>query len=154
MGLYKRKGSQFYWMTFRVNGRKIAESTKTKNKRLAERIYSKMITDIAEGRWFPNEAKKRTFEDLRERYMRDHSSINKTETSQARDHCTFKQLAKTFSGLTLAEITPAKISDHKSMRQQDGAKTNTIAKEFEMFKNALGIAVDEWRIIRGLVGKS
>ena len=144
MGLYKRKGSQFYWMTFRVNGRKIAESTKTKNKRLAERIYSKMITDIAEGRWFPSEAKKRTFEDLRERYMRDHSRVHKAVSSQERDVSTFNQLAKTFSGLTLAEITPAKISDHKSMRQEDGVKTNTIAKELEMFKNALSVAVNEW----------
>lgn len=64
MGLYKRKGSQFYWMSFRVDGRRFFESTGTTNKKLAERIYAKRITEIAERRWFPNEAKKRTFEEL------------------------------------------------------------------------------------------
>ena len=34
MGLYKKKGSQFYWMSFRVNGKKICVSTGT-TKRIA-----------------------------------------------------------------------------------------------------------------------
>lgn len=51
MGLYKRKGSQFYWMTFQVDGRRIFESTKTSNKKLAEKIYAKRQAEIVEGRF-------------------------------------------------------------------------------------------------------
>ena len=143
MGLYKRKGSRFYWITFRVNGKKISESTKTANKKLADRIYAKRITEIAEGRWFPNEAKKRTFEELEERYMREHSAIHKAQSSHTRDMYSFKQLSTTFEGLRLSEITPAKISDYKSIRQSKGAKTATIAKELELLRNALNHA-NEW----------
>ncbi len=46
MGLYKRKCSQFYWMSFRINRRRIFESTETTNKKLAEKIYAKRLTEM------------------------------------------------------------------------------------------------------------
>ncbi len=144
MGLYKRKGSPFYWMTFRVNGRKIAESTKTQNKKLADRIYSKKVTEIAEGRYFANEARKRTFEELKDRYMTEHSKIYKSETSYQRDISTFKNLSNFFNGKTLAEITPASITEYKTSRQKKGVKTATIAKELETLRNALNLAYRAW----------
>ena len=144
MGLYKRKGSRFYWITFRVNGKKISESTKTANKKLAEKIHAKRITEIAEGRWFPNEAKKRTFEELKERYMREHSRVNKTPKSSLRDESSFKHLTKFFGGMTLADIKPAKISEYKSLRRSEGAKPATLARELEVFRHSLNLAVREW----------
>ena len=81
MGLYKRNSSQFYWMSFRVNSRRIFESTETTNKKMAEKIYAKRLTEITEGKWFPNEARKRTFEEVKERYMAEHSKIYKTFNS-------------------------------------------------------------------------
>ena len=144
MGLYKRKGSQFYWMSFRVDGRRFFESTGTTNKKLAERIYAKRITEIAEGRWFPNEAKKRTFEELKERYMKEHSIVNKTPKSALRDETSFKHLTGFFDDLKLSEITPSKISEYKSLRRSEGAKTATIARELEVLRHALNLAVREW----------
>jgi integrase len=144
MGLYKRKESQYYWMTFRINGRKVYESTKTENRKLAERIYAKRVTEIAEGRWFPNEAKRRIFEELRERYMKEHSIVYKTAKSSLRDVTSFKHLSRFFSGLTLAEITPSKISEYKSLRRTEGAKVATLARELEVLKHSLNIAVKEW----------
>lgn len=93
MGLYKRKGSPFFWMTFRINGRKVCESTKTTNKKLAERITAKRVTEIAEGRWFPSEARRRRFEELKDRYMTEHSKVVKTIKSSLRDECSFKHLS-------------------------------------------------------------
>ena len=144
MGLYKRKGSPFYWMTFRINGRKIAESTKTQNRKLAERIYSKKVTEIAEGKYFANEARKRTFEGLRDRYMTEHSKIYKSDSSYQRDISTFKNLSNFFAGKTLFEITPASITEYKTQRQKKGVKTATISKELETLRNALSIACRAW----------
>src|SRR4030067_1271891 len=115
MGLYKRNSSQFYWMSFRVNGRRIFESTETTNKKLAEKIYAKRLTEITEGKWFPNEARKRTFEELRARYMTEHSKVHKTAKSSTRDDSAFKCLATLFTGLKLSDITPATIFDYKSL---------------------------------------
>ena len=145
MGLYKRNSSQFYWMSFRINGRRIFESTETANKKLAEKIYAKRLTEISEGKWFQNEARKRRFEELREKYMTEHSKINKTPTTQVRDGSAFKRLSGFFGGLMLADITPAKISDYKSLRIKDGVKTATISRELEVLRHALSLAIQwEW----------
>jgi integrase len=144
MGLYKRKDSQFYWMTFKINGKKVNESTKTKNKKLAEKIHAKRLTEIEEGRWFPNEAKRRTFEELKDRYMKEHSSVHKSQSSCDRDVCSFKRLSEFFEGMVLADITPSRISEYKSMRQCKGVKVATVSKELELLRNALNLAVREW----------
>ena len=48
MGLYKRKDSPFWWMSFRVDGRRIREATGTVVKKLAERIHAQRLTELAE----------------------------------------------------------------------------------------------------------
>src|SRR3972149_6132139 len=145
MGLYKRNSSQFYWMSFRVNSRRIFESTETTNRKLAEKIYAKRLTEITEGKWFPNEARRRTFEELRERYMAEHSRVHKTPTTVVRDQSAFKNLSGVFKGLMLAEITPARISDYKSLRIQEGVKPATISRELEVLRHALNLSIQwEW----------
>jgi hypothetical protein len=72
MGLYKRKDSQFYWMTFRVNGKKISLSAETANRKLAERIHAKRLTEIAEGKWFDKVAVPDvTMAEVLDRYMKE-----------------------------------------------------------------------------------
>lgn len=144
MGIYRRKRSKLYWMTFRIRGRRIFKSTGTTNKQLAERIYARIVTEIHEGKWFPNEANKRKFEELRDRYMKDHSSPNKTLKSSLRDETSFKHLSKIFHGLTMAEITPSRISEYKSLRRGEGAKPATLSRELEVLRHALNLAVREW----------
>src|SRR3989337_1068203 len=145
MGLYKRNSSQFYWMSFRVNGRRIFESTETSNKKLAEKIYAKRLTEITEGKWFQSEARNRRFEELREKYMTEHSMINKTPTTQVRDISAFKRLSEFFVGLRLIDITPAKISDYKSLSITKGMKPATISRELEVLRHALNLSIQwEW----------
>ena len=145
MGLYKKNSSQFYWMSFRVNSRRIFESTETTNKKMAEKIYAKRLTEITEGKWFPNEARKRTFEEVKERYMAEHSKIYKTLKSSRRDEGAFKCLSNIFGSLMLAEITSAKISDYQSLRIREGVKPATILRELSILRHAINLAVQwEW----------
>src|SRR5512135_1025526 len=76
LSLYKRKKK--WWMDIRINEIRKRLLTGTENKKLAEDIHAKTLMDIREGRWFPSEAKRRTFVELKERYMNEHSRINKT----------------------------------------------------------------------------
>lgn len=48
MGLYKRKDSPYWWMSFRVEGRRILESTGTNNKKLAARKYKNRLIELHE----------------------------------------------------------------------------------------------------------
>lgn len=144
MGLYLRDDGKNYWFTITANGRRHQHSTGTDNKRLAEKIYAKALLDVHEGRWFQNEAKRRTFKELTDRYMQEHSAVNKAQSSQARDVCAFKQLGRAFDGHRLADISPVAISRYKTLRRTDGAKPATIAKELELLRNALNLAIREW----------
>ena len=50
MGLFKRKGSPYYFMKFQTNGIRVYESTRTANRKLAEQIYLDRRTEILTGR--------------------------------------------------------------------------------------------------------
>ena len=72
MGLYKR--GKVWWMSFTYSGHQYRRSCETTDKRLAEKIYHKVMTELVEGRYFeklPGETK--TFREMMEKYMEEHS---------------------------------------------------------------------------------
>ena len=144
MGLYRRKRSPYFWMTFTVNGKKVYESTGTDNKKLADKIHAKRLIEIMEGKFFPSEAKNKTFNDLKMKYMEEHSKVFKAEKSIVRDETSFAHLAHTFKGMRLIDITPARLSEYKTVRRKCGIKPATLARELEVFRHALNLAVREW----------
>ncbi len=50
MALFRR--GQVWWMGFSYGGKQIRRSTEVSNKKLAEKIYHKVMTQIAEGKWY------------------------------------------------------------------------------------------------------
>ncbi len=140
--LYKR--GKVWWIRLKKNKQEIRRSTGTSNKELAKKIEAQVVVELAEGRWFTNEAKKRTFAELQDRYMREYSTVHKSEKSTVRDKSSFKHLSAFFDGLSLAELTPARISEYKSLRRIESAKTATLARELEVLRHALNLAVREW----------
>ena len=72
MGLFKRKNSPYYFMKFQLNGRRIYESTKTTNKKLAEETYLNRRYEIINGVTAPVRKKEidqeRTFAALAGKY--------------------------------------------------------------------------------------
>ncbi|MBI5741149.1 MAG: hypothetical protein HZA16_10565 [Nitrospirae bacterium] len=68
MGLYRRKDSSIYWMSFTVDGRMFRQSTGTDNRKLAEAILGKVKTQIIEGKWFDKAVESQiTFRELTKR---------------------------------------------------------------------------------------
>ncbi len=143
MGLYRRENGVFH-LTITYKNRRIQRSTGTTNKRKAERIYAQVLADVHEGQWFKVESKHRTFEELRERYMTDYAIPNKAPRTVMKDTDTFNQLAKYFAGHVLSEITPQAIAGYKKYRREMGIKVSTLAKELELLRATLNVAVREW----------
>ena len=50
MALYER--GEVWWMRFSYQGKQVRRSTETRDKKLAKRIYDKVLGQIAEGKWF------------------------------------------------------------------------------------------------------
>ena len=72
MGLYRRKDSPVYWMSFTKDGRSYNRSTGTEDKAIAQKIYDILKGKIAIGQWHPETVKEErreyTFAELAGKY--------------------------------------------------------------------------------------
>ncbi|MCX5814014.1 MAG: site-specific integrase [Proteobacteria bacterium] len=146
MGLFKR--GQTWWISFSHNGKQVRHSTETNDKKLAEKIYHKIMTEVNEGKWFEKlPGTTMVFEDLMTKYMREHSSKNKTPKSHVRDRSLSNHLIEHFGGLTLTQIVPSIISEYKNKRLEEGAAPKTVVNELVLLGHAFKMAVNEWELI-------
>jgi integrase len=144
MGLVKR--GRYWCMRFTYQGRQVRRSTGTADRRLAEAIMGKVRAQIIEGRFFETlEEKTRTFDELMERYLREHAA-KKSEPRHYRGY--FNSLKACFGGRTLAEITPKLIVEYKARRYAAGLKPASINRELASLKKAFNLAVREWEWCR------
>jgi integrase len=147
MGLFKR--GQTWWMSFTYRGRQVRKSTETSNKKLAEKIYHKVLGEIAERRWFeklPGEEK--PFTEMIAKYLKEHSARNKTPKSHDRDRQLANHLIRFFGDSMLTEITPRSISEYKVRRRDEGASPRTINYELALMSHAFNIAIKEWEWLK------
>ena len=84
MGIYRR--GKTFWFTYTHEGRRIQRSLETVNRRLAEKIHAKVLTDIIEGRYFETVlAKAMRFEDMAQKYLAERYSRTGPLYGQAPD---------------------------------------------------------------------
>jgi len=138
MGLYQR--GKTFWFTVTYGGRRVQQSLKTDNKKLAERLYAKELTDIVEGRYFETTAAKRTtFNEMVARYLEEHS--------HSRDFHTVKPLLKFFKGYTLFEVSTRLIAEYRSQRSKV-VKPATVYQELALMRRMFNVAIKEWEWIK------
>lgn len=134
MGLYRR--GKFFWFSITYQGNRIQESFKTDNRKLAEKLYAKVLTDIVEGRYFDSVKTKSTkFEDMTEKYLKEHAHL--------RDPRTVKTLLTVFSGYMISQITTKFIAEYKSMRLKS-VKPATVYQELALLRRMFNVAIREW----------
>jgi len=148
MGLYKRKGSQFYWMTYRVNGKKRYESTGTANKKFAHKIFAKRTTEITEGKWF----KKETTADITvgsmiDKYMSE-VSIHLKKSTHERNAQLAQHLTAFFSNMHLKDASTSEISRYKSEMMKQGKSTDSLRRELGLLRRAFNVAIEEWEFCK------
>jgi len=142
MSLYKRDKN--WWMDVRINGIRKRLPTGTENKKLAEVIHAKVLTDIQEGKWFENQAKKRSVKEMIERYQKEYTD-SKAYHSKTRDNSIFKNLyAFLGENCTLEEIEN-QIGGYEMFRKSKGAKPATILKELGLLRRMFNVARKQWK---------
>ncbi|MCX7858187.1 MAG: site-specific integrase [Deltaproteobacteria bacterium] len=144
MGLFRRKDSAYWWISFTVGGKRYRISTETKDRKLAEKIYASILVKVAEGKWFGRDpALCYTFNELMERFMKEYAPQRKLSMVK-RYECALVHLKKYFSDKTLSEITPDLISSCMHKRREEGAASATINRERAMLSKAFNLAVNVW----------
>jgi len=143
MGLYKR--GQAWWMSFTWNGKQYRRPTETTNRKLAEKIYGKVLTQIAEGKWFESvPGSDKTVRELLAHYIKVHTAKNKVPSSLVRDEGIAKRLNAAFGDVTLNKLRPRDISEFKIRRREEGAAANTVNNELVLLGHAFNLAMREW----------
>jgi integrase len=141
MGLFKR--GSIFWMSFTYQRKQVRRSTETDDKKLAEKIYHKVMAEVAEGKWFEEPAREvKTFREMMEKYMREHSALKKRSTS--RDETSLKHLLPFFGECSLANLSPRLINRYKTERLVAGAATSSLNRELALMKHAFSLAIREW----------
>src|SRR2546422_1574368 len=149
MGIYRRKGSKYYWMSYTWDGIQQRESTMTTSKALAVKISKRREAEIALGVFrvgWPGERMR--FEDLCEEYRESHvSSLSNSSKEAFKSHG--KHLIRSFGGRMLSEIDTPMIERYKNDRRQQRTRHNpdrtvkgaTVNRELETLQCMMKMAV-------------
>lgn len=139
MGLYRR-GNNFWFSIQHEGGKRIHKSLKTNNKRLAEKRYSQILSEIVEGSFFESAKRKKiTFEEMTAKYLKEHE--------KQRDRRTVKYLKKYFSGYKLSQITSSVIAEYKASRLKK-VKPATVYQELALMRRMFNVAIREWEWLK------
>jgi site-specific recombinase XerD len=142
MGLYRRGPT--WWISFSYSGKQVRHSTETDDKKLAEKIYHKVMTEVAEGKWFDRPVgERKTFGEMMEKYMVEHSRIKKRSAS--RDEVSLLHLLPFFGPYYLKDVSPSLISSYKAARLAKGASSASLNRELALMKHAFTLTITEWQ---------
>ena len=140
MGLYRRKESNLWWMSFTVNGKMHRRPTGTDDRKLAERIFAKIQTQIVEGKWFEvDKARQYTLDDVMDRFMAEHAPTKEPKTQKSYRNC-LAHLKPFFSGMTLDKIDTDAVLKYVQHRRTEGGRPGTRNRELSMLSKAFNLA--------------
>ena len=143
MGLYRR--DKFFWFSICYQGKRIQESLKTDNRRLAEKFHAKVLTDIVEGRYFEKPVDI-TVNEVLERYMKEFSPLL-SPTSHERNQQVVSHFKSVFGEYLIKDVTPSVLSQYKAERLQK-VLPSTVRKELAFLRRVFNIAIDEWELCK------
>jgi len=143
MGLYKR--GQAWWMNFTYKGKHYRKPTETNDKKLAEKIYYKIMTQIAEGKWLEKPiGSEKTVRELLDKYLKEHSARNKAPRTHIRDKSLASHINRSFGDCLLTDLSPRAIAEYKVRRRDEGLAANTVNNELRLLGHAYNLAIREW----------
>lgn len=139
---YKGKKGTTYYIVYSVDGRRKTE-TIGKDKKLAENVLHKRLTEIAENKYLDvKKEEKIWFEDFADQYLDFYCKPN-NKTWETSDKIKIKNLKRYFSGKYLYEITPLDIEKYKSERIKK-VSTATVNRDLACLKSIFNRAI-EWK---------
>ncbi len=125
MATVYRRGST-WWVRFQWRGTEVRRTARTSSKAAAQRVLARLLD---EHRRLDRDGRpRRTYREALDRFWAEYLPTLKPAT-QRRYRVSFRQLAGTFGGLHLDEITRGRLADHVTARLKAGAKGATVRRD-------------------------
>jgi hypothetical protein len=140
MALYQR--GRIWYADFYVQRKRVQESTRTANRREAEKFYALRISEIERGEYA--KPLKITIAEFGVQYL-EYAKANKR--SWLRDEQIMKHLSVSFGNMLLTDIGPLPIERYKLERLRAAAPA-TVNREIALLRHLFNMA-DQWGVYRG-----
>lgn len=147
MSLFRR--GQVWWINLKYNGKRVRQSTDVKDRKLAEKIHAKVLTQLVEGKWFDKQlGEDKTLSELLDKYIAEHSTPNKSDRSIRQDKGFKKDMIEFFGDVPLTQITPGRISAYKAHLRAKGLAPASINSQRGVLCHAFKKAIREWEWVK------
>jgi integrase len=147
MGLFKRKDSDVWWLSFTANGKRYRRSSETNDKELARRILKSIEGKVVDGKWFDKPQSIKMSEVI-DKYMQEISPLKKA--SHERNLQLAAHLKKFFGNCLLEDVRAPLLSRYRAQRLQTISlrgrpiSPDTVRKELGFLRQIFNVAIDEW----------
>ncbi len=136
-------------MCFTHKGKQHRISTEVTDKRLAEKIHAKVLTQMAEGKWFDRQpGEDKTLKDLFDKYISEYSVSNKAGRTIRQDRGFARDMLEFFGNVPLTEITASRISAYKAHLRGKGLSACSMNHQRGFLSHAFKKAIREWEWIK------
>jgi integrase len=139
MALYQR--GRIWYADFYIRGERVQESTRTGNKRKAEKFYAARLAEVEHGAY--KKPVKLSLVEFSERYLA-HAQIHKR--SWNRDKQMLGHLLGFFGQALLGDITAMRVEDYQQARVRKVCPA-TVNRELALLKHMLNLA-ERWDLKR------
>jgi integrase len=134
-----------WWACYYVNGKEHRESARQPDEGFrdgsfadAKRLLRKRVGEIEGDQYVAPDAKRLTFEVLRDDALADYT--RRGLRSHATAVCRFENLARVFAGQRVPQITTARLLAYQDFRRGEGAANGTINRELIALHRAFVLA--------------
>ena len=150
MGLYRRKGTRFWWMSYSWKSEQHFESTKCTSKALANKILSKREGEIALQMFkVGQQGERMSFTGLCKEFESAHVPTLAAST-QTNVLDFLENMRKFFGGRSLSDIDAGLVADYRNYRKSQPSKMNptrkikgaTVNRELAYLRCILNFAVE------------
>jgi integrase/recombinase XerD len=143
-GIYKR--GEIWWGRITRKGKEYRQSLGTSVKGQAQERLRRWSNELSAASW--GEKVRRTFNEAAEKFAVEHFAVVKP--ASARRYCvSLVNLAASFEGLHLDEISRGKLLEFETRRRTEGVTTSTIRRDLRCL-SVLFSCADDWEWTDGL----
>jgi integrase len=139
MSLYKRQGSEYFWVSFTHNGQRIQQTSGTSNRKQAQEFHDKLKASL----WEQNRLGLKPSRSWKEAVVRwlDHTADKATHKE---DIAKLKWLDRHLGHLQLHEVTSDVIHSIKSAKLKEKVAKATVNRYLALVRSILRAARDDW----------
>ncbi|PYO40389.1 MAG: site-specific integrase [Gemmatimonadetes bacterium] len=136
--IYRKAGSRFLWVRYRIGGKEYVESSHSEKPREAEKLLARRQAELGVGIFVAPDVKRTTFEDLC-RFIRDEYAVKGRRSTRTLE-VVLRRLAVTFAGARAIALTPDRFAAYVRLRMEAGVAQATIRNELNALRHALRLA--------------